>query len=180
VAALERNGYGVLAPLGYEVQEKFNAGQASMQGWEAAMNQSFDRYLPEWGRGFNVFFNTSYKAAHHGTGAAGLDAVSKRIFNWGVNYRRGRVTTTLKWNHVPGPKRAVPSSTATHPMSRTYTDADVSFRLTKHLSLFASGTNIFAVPVETFLYTDDTPIYARRTAHRHFGVQCVAGIKGQF
>jgi TonB-dependent receptor len=178
--ALERNGYGVLAPLGYEVQEKFNAGEAKMEGWEAALHQSLNSYLPEWGRGLTVFFNTSYKASHRGTGAAGLDAVSRRSINWGASYRRGRFSTTLKWNHVPEPKRATPSATATHPMSRTYTDADVSFRLTRRLSLFASGTNIFAVPVETFVYTDDTPEYARRTAHRHFGVQCVAGIKGQF
>lgn len=180
IDALTRNGYEVLIPLGYEVQEKINGGQASMQGWEFALNQNLDPYLPEWGRGFNVFFNTSYKAAHHGTGASGLDAVSKRSINWGASYRRGRFSTTLKWNHIPEPKRAVPSTSATHPMSRTYTDADIAFRLTRRFSLFASGTNIFAVPVETFLYNDLTPEYARRTAHRHFGVQCVAGIKGQF
>jgi TonB-dependent receptor len=178
---LERNGYGVLIPLGYEVQEKINGGDATMQGWELALTEKLDRYLPAWGRGINVFFNTSYKASHRSkTAAAGLDAVSKRSFNWGASYHRGRFSTTLKWNHVQEPKRLTPSASATHQMSRTFTDADVTVRLTRRLSLFASGTNIFAVPYEAFLYNDLTPEYARRTAHRHFGVQCVAGLKGQF
>jgi iron complex outermembrane recepter protein len=177
---LERNGYAVLIPLGYQVQEKFNGGNATMQGWEMAMSQKLDPILPEWARGVAVFGNTSYKAAHRGTGAAGLDAVSTRSINWGGNYRRGRFATTLKWNFVQEPKRASPSSTATHSRSRTYTDADVSFRVTKNLSVFAGGTNIFGVPVEQFVYSDVTPEYARRVAHRYFGVQCVAGLKGQY
>lgn len=178
--ALIRNGYEVLIPLGYEVQEKFNGGNAKMDGWEFALNQSLDPFLPQWGRGMNVFFNHSYKAAHRGSGATGLDAVSKRSFNWGTSYRLGRFSTTLKWNHVQEPKRLVYSSTATRSRSRTYTDADINFRLTRRFSLFASGTNIFAVPVESYLYNDLTPEYARRVTHRHFGVQVVAGVKGQF
>ncbi len=180
IERLRRDGLEALIPFGYEVREKFNAGYAEMDGWEFALNHKLDPFVPDWGRGVNVFFNTSYKAAHHGSGTAGLDAVSKRSFNWGASFHRGRFAATLKWNHVQEPKRLVYSATASHAMSRTFTDADVSFRLTKRLSLFASGTNIFAVPYESYIYPPGAPEYSFRRAHRHFGVQVVAGLKGNF
>ncbi len=177
---LRRDGLEALIPFGYEVREKFNAGYAEMDGWEFALNQKLDPIVPDWARGITVFFNTSYKAAHRGDGASGIDAESKRSYNWGGTYHRGRFATTLKFNHVPDPRPLVYSATATHDMSRTYTDADVTFRLTRRLSLFASGTNIFAVPTETYVIPPDSPDYSHRRAHRHFGVQVVAGIKGNF
>jgi TonB-dependent receptor len=177
--ALERNGYAVLIPLNFEVVEKYNnANTARIDGWEFALNHSVDPFAPEWARGANVFFNHSYRGPPRGRGFSGLNSESSRVLNWGVNYRRARFAATLKWNHVPEPKLLSPSTT--HNRSRTYTDADVSFRILRNLSIFASGTNIMGVPVENFVYTENTPDYARRLQHHFFGVQCVAGIKGQF
>ncbi len=179
-AALDRYGYGALKSLGYQVQEKFNSGYATMDGWEAALNQKLDPWLPKWMGSLDVFFNTSTKAAPAFESGSGIDATLNREINWGGHYHLGRFSTTLKFNHVLEPKALYPKPSDTHKMSYTFTDMDVTFRLTRHLALFASGTNIFGVPTETFVYDGATPDYARRRAHHFYGVQCVAGIKGQF
>jgi iron complex outermembrane recepter protein len=176
-AALERNNYAALIPLNFEVVEKFNdPREGRFQGWEFALSQSLDPFAPEWGRGLNVFFNHSYRATPRGTTT--ISSQSVRVLNWGGSYKRGRLSTTLKWNHVPEPKLRTPSTT--HNRSRTYMDADVTFRMVRNLSFFASGTNIMGVPVENFVYTANTPDYARRMRHRYFGVPLVAGIRGTF
>jgi iron complex outermembrane recepter protein len=175
--ALRRNNYANLIPMGFRVVEKFNdPRQGRFTGWEFALNQNLDPYVPEWARGATVFFNTTYRAAPHGITT--ISSQSLRVYNWGGSYRRGRFSTTLKWNHVPEPKLTTPSNT--HRQSRTFMDADVTFRVRRELSVFASGTNIMGQPIENFVYTDQTPDYARRNQHRYFGVQLVAGIKGQF
>lgn len=177
-AALQRHGYGALFPLNYEVLEKYNGGAASFDGWEFGAQQSLHPYVPDWARGFTVFFNTSYKAAPSGANAADIEAASKRRMNWGVSFQRAGFAANLKWNHVPEVKYTRPINQ--HDNSKTYLDADVSYRLRRSLSLFASATNVFNVPQARYIYTVNTPDYARRRQYHYFGVQCVAGIKGQF
>ncbi len=177
-AALERNGYAALIPLNYEVVEKFNSGNAEFDGWEFSLDQRLDTFVPEWGRGLRVFFNTSYRAAPKGLTSSNLDLESSRSFNWGASYRRGRFATNIKWSHVPEPKLTRPSTT--HDASKLHTDVDASFRIFRNLSLFAGATNAMGRPSQTYVYTDETPDYARRFRHRYYGVQCVAGVRGEF
>jgi iron complex outermembrane recepter protein len=176
-AALERNNYATLIPLNFEVVEKFNdPRQGRFLGWEFALNQNLDPFVPEWGRGLSVFFNHTYRATPRGNTT--ISAQSVRVLNWGGSYKRGKLSTTLKWNHVPEPKLRTPSTT--HNRSRTYMDADLTYRVMRNLSIFASGTNVMGVPVENYVYNEFTPDYARRMRHRYFGVQLVAGIRGSF
>ena len=177
-AALSRLGYAELIPLNFEVLEKYNGGDASIKGWEFALNQKLDHYAPAWARGITIFANTSYKAAPTGARAADLDAQSMRAMNWGAAFHRGPFSANLKWNHIPEPKRTVPINN--HPRSRTYLDLDMSYRFSRAMSFFASGTNVTGQASENYIYTSETPDYARRRQYRFYGVQCVAGIKGQF
>lgn len=180
-AELTRLGYQSLIPLHYYVREMYNTGETTMEGWEAALTQNLDRWTPSWAHGIDIFANTSYKGPPRTTsGTTDIDADSRRFFNWGGSYHRDRFVVTLKFNRVEEPKRLFYSMSATHDMSRTYTDMDIAIRLTRHLSVFASGTNIFGVPVETFVYDPATPVYAMRRAHHFYGVQCIAGVKGTF
>ena len=68
----------------------------------------------------------------------------------------------------------------THPVSRTFLDLDLSYRLREHLTVFASGANVMSVTTGNYIYTANTPDYARRGLFGYYGVQCTAGIKGQF
>jgi TonB-dependent receptor len=177
-AALEKYGYGGLAPLNFEIIERFNGGDAIYDGWDLDFRQTLDAYVPAWARGFHVFFNTSYTSAPKGVSGADISAQSTRLFNWGVNYQRGRLGVRLKWNHVPEPKRVMPNPN--HPVSRTFLDLDVSYRLRERISLFASAANVTSVAFGNYIYTANTPDYARRSLLGYYGVQCTAGIKGQF
>jgi iron complex outermembrane recepter protein len=177
-AALERNGYSALIPLNYEVVEKYNAGNAKFDGWEFSVDQKLDPFLPEFGRGIRVFFNTSYRAAPTGLTSGSLDLEATRVFNWGINYNRGRFATHIKWNHVPEPKPVQPSTS--HDGSKLQTDVDASFRVYRRLALFAGATNATAAPTQSYVYTENTPDYARRFRHHYYGVQIVAGVRGDF
>jgi iron complex outermembrane recepter protein len=177
-AALEKYGYGGLAALNFEVLERANGGEATYDGWDLDLRQTLDAYVPEWARGFNVFFNTSYTAAPKGVNGGDISAQSTRLMNWGVNFQRGRFGVRMKWNHVPEPKRVTPNNT--HPVSRTFLDLDLSYRLREHLTVFASGANVMSVTTGNYIYTANTPDYARRGTMGYYGVQCTAGIKGQF
>jgi TonB-dependent receptor len=179
--ALGRYGYGVLFPLEYDIIEKFNGGEARFTGWEFGFNQTLDPFVPAWGRGVHVFFNTSYKAAPRGVSADEVSAQSQRRFNWGTTLRRGRFTALMRWNHSPAPKLSqAPTATTNRGKSRTYMDLDLSFRLRANLSVFASAYNILSEASESYYYTNNTPDYARRRGYNSYGVQCTVGLKGQF
>lgn len=180
-AVLDELGYGQLAPFNYEVLRRFNQGEARLSGWEFAADQKLDQYVPEWGRGVRVFFNTSYKAAPKGVSGGDLGAFSQRLMNWGVAYRRGPLGTHLKWQHTPERKLITPNPTATRPNSRTYLDIDVSYQFHPKASFFVSAANVMGRHrAITYVYTDGTPDYARPRMYQYSGVAIVTGIKGQF
>ncbi|MBM3854742.1 MAG: hypothetical protein FJ399_16580, partial [Verrucomicrobia bacterium] len=63
-AELEAAGYGSLYDLGYEVFGRRNLDvTARAEGWEFALRQPLDAYVPDRARGITVFFNTSYNSA---------------------------------------------------------------------------------------------------------------------
>jgi hypothetical protein len=172
--------YEELIPFNYEVVERFNEGEARLSGWEFAVDQRLDPYVPEWARGARIFFNTSYKAAPKGVAGGDLGAFSQRLVNWGMSYRRGPFSTHVKWNHVPEGKLAVFDPTATRPGSRTLLDVDVSYQFHPKIAFFASAANVMGKQRVSHVFTDRTPDYARARQYQYYGVAIVAGIKGQF
>jgi TonB-dependent receptor len=180
-AALTRIGYEQLIPFNYEVVQRYNEGEARLQGWEFAVDQRLDQYLPKWARGTRVFFNTSYKAAPRGVSGGDLGAFSQRLMNWGIAFRAGPFSTHLKWQHTPERKLIEPNPTATRPNSRTYLDIDLSYQFHRRMSFFATATNVMGRHrAITYVYTDRTPDYARARMHQYTGVAIVTGVKGQF
>jgi iron complex outermembrane recepter protein len=177
-AALEKYGYGALAPLDFEVVEFYNEGNATIDGWEFGLHHNLDSNLPSWARGLTIFANTSYTSAPTGVSASNIGSASQRLMNWGATFRRGPFATSLKWNHKPEQKRTIPN--VSHRTSYTFLDVDVSYRITRRMTLFASGANVTSAPTGTYVYTPNTPDYARMRAHNVFGVQCTVGLKGQF
>ncbi|MBI4626249.1 MAG: TonB-dependent receptor [Verrucomicrobia bacterium] len=98
--------------------------------------------------------------------------------NWGVTIRRDRLGASLRWNHKPEQKEVVPINTRR--ISYTYLDVDFSFRLTPRMTLFGNAANITESPAGSYVYTANTPDYARRRQYNLYGVQCTFGLKGQF
>jgi TonB-dependent receptor len=176
-ATLARYGYDQLAGLGFEILEKFNGGGARFDGWEIDLRQPIDAYIP-WARGLTVFGNYSYTATPRGVSANDIKASSQRLMNWGARYNRGKLGLNLKWNHVPEPKLRVPNTI--HTISRTQLDIDVSYRIRPRATLFLSAANATSTPFGQYVYTSETPDYARRRNHYSFGFQGSVGIKGQF
>jgi hypothetical protein len=177
---LQANGFDPADYPGYSLSEKYNGGKVRVQGWEFALNQSLHEFVPHWGRGVSVFFNTSYKSAPKGARAVDVEAASKRRINWGMTFHRARFGTSVKWNHVPPPKPVGWVGVIDRPNSRTYLDIDVSFRFSRSFALFASGTNVTNVPQVLYTMSPITPEYARRKEYHHHGVQMIAGVKGEF
>jgi hypothetical protein len=66
------------------------------------------------------------------------------------------------------------------PNSRTYLDIDVNYRFSRRLIVFASAANVFNVPQNIYLYSPQTPDYARRKEYHNLGIQMIAGVKGEF
>jgi hypothetical protein len=87
---------------------------------------------------------------------------------------------TCKWNHVPERKLTVFDATATRPGSKTLLDVDVSYQFHPRISFFASAANVMGRQAVSYVFTGETPDYARARQHRYFGIAIVAGVKGQF
>jgi len=167
---------------GWELRTTVNGGDARVDGLEFNLRQSL-RPLGGWGRYLSIFANAT-KLKLHGSRNAAFTRFIPESFNYGFTLTRNPVTLMLKWNGRGEQRQA--ASAAQGPDAslfqekRTITDANLTYQITRNLSLFVNGRNIFNVHYNLLRYGSQTPVYARRSSTNSYGVQWAFGVKGTF
>jgi iron complex outermembrane receptor protein len=179
----------VLAELGlsdryldWNINSKFNAGDARITGAEVNIRQNL-RMLGKWGSYFTLFANGTKLELDGAPGAAFTSFIPKSA-NWGFTIAPKRVTFTARWNYRGLDKRAPLAAYGPNGYeyieARTVLDVNASYQFTKNLSFVASATNIFNKPYRFLRYGDLTPSYAKLYAEQEYGIQMAVGLRGQF
>jgi iron complex outermembrane receptor protein len=179
----------VLAELGlsdryldWNINSKFNAGDARITGAEVNIRQNL-RMLGKWGSYFTLFANGTKLELDGAPGAAFTSFIPKSA-NWGFTIAPKRVTFTARWNYRGLDKRAPLAAYGPNGYeyieARTVLDVSASYQFTKNLSFVASATNIFNKPYRFLRYGDLTPSYAKLYAEQEYGIQMAVGLRGQF
>ena len=178
--------YGLTSDyLDYDVVTRTNFGEATITGFEFSWRQTL-HFLPDWARGFQVFFNAT-RLRRSGANAADFSSFSPLNINWGGSYVRKRVAVKLniaysgevKGNRI-APSAAVPVDTFQHVAPKTTVDLYTEFRLLKRLSLYASASNLTGEPKRTLRYAPSTPDYARPFRYQDFGTLVTVGARYDF
>ena len=179
----------VLAELGlpdryldWNVNSKFNAGDARITGAEINVRQNL-RVLGQWGGYFTLFANGT-KLELDGAPGASFTSFIPQSANWGFTFAPKRVTFTARWNYRGLDKRAPLAAYGPNGYeyieARTVLDVNSSYQLTKNLSFVASATNIFNEPYRFLRYGDQTPRYAKLYVEQEYGIQMAVGLRGTF
>ncbi len=171
--------------LTYDVQYRFNAGDATVTGFDASYRQGLT-FLPQWARGVDVFYNVTTQRLQ-GTTLADFNNFVRRNDNYGVTLSRPKFTLRVKVNDRGRQRMGVVTGANVAPGAYRYQapkrmlDIDFEYRLSRRLSLFVAGRNVTNVP-STYqeVYGDGTPEYARTASYWEHGVNYVMGVKGSF
>ena len=168
--------------VGWNLSTKFNAGDASIKGYDFNIRQSL-RALGRWGTYFTVFANGT-KLNLSGNPQASFTSFIPKSGNWGASFNRKQITVTARWNYRGLDKRAAITGFGAdgfeYYKARTTLDTYVSYQLTRRLSLAGSVNNLLNEPQTLLRYGSDTPAYARQFQRAHYGVQFGLGLKGTY
>ena len=168
--------------VGWNVNSKFNSGDARITGGEFNVRQSLRR-LGRWGSYFTVFANaTSLRL--QGNRGADFTSFIPLTGNWGASFNWKRVSFVARWNYRGLDKRTPMPAVGTNAFqyigARTALDLNGSYQVTRRLSIVASVNNVFNVPQTLLRYGDETPFYAKQNRTSEFGVAIGVGVKGTF
>ena len=167
---------------GYDIITKQNVGDARIRGVELSYKQSLF-FLSGWGRNFQLFANAT-RLSLGGSNAADFSRYSPRIYNWGVNFARGKVSARMNWHQRPGnrlePAGTDPTAPKSWSTSRTVVSAEFEYRITKALALYGTANNLTDQPELSARYGSNTPDYARSTGISVYGTDFTLGLKGSF
>lgn len=180
-ADLEEIGFDP-AYVGWNLESKFNAGDARISGVEFNFRQSL-RSLGNWGRYFTVFANAT-KLHLEGNPYGDFDQFLPKTANWGFVFNWKRLTVMPKWNYR-GTQRFTSAPGYTPDAYQyispiTILDLSVSYRLSSRFTLTASVNNYFNEPRVRLRYGSETPEYARAFQRYDYGATFSVGIKGRF
>lgn len=172
----------------WETRTTINVGNARIDGLELSFNQSlapFDPWLKGWGRSFRLFANMT-KINIDGTNSADFNGFQPLAANWGLIFARGRVRTSLRWNHTGDRPYSAASATlgpnaVNYNVASTRLDVNVSFVLTRHLSVFANLKNVSRVERIQAQRSDTLADHARlRYPNLQSGIATEIGLSGSF
>jgi TonB-dependent receptor len=169
--------------LGYQVTTPFNSGTAQVRGIDINMRQNMS-FLSGWAKGFTVFANAT---SLHLQGARNADFNNfiAREVNWGVSYGHPRFSLSVNWNYRGNEREGslgFDPSTAGYQYyePRLQTDCQATVNLTRHVSVYFSGSNITNQVWDQANYSPLTPGYAKLLRREDFGATWQLGIKGSF
>lgn len=173
------------ASQGYLVSTRVNTSDSVLvRGLELDYRQNLT-FLPAWARGFTVFANTTMQRLS-GSASADFSGFITRTTNFGVSYSRSRLTARINWNLRGLQKRSEVTTAGVEPGTYNYTlpkhtaDMTIEYRLTRKLSFFAAGRNIFAATDDAAIYGPSTPEYAKYDTRGDYRGYWTFGIKGTF
>jgi iron complex outermembrane recepter protein len=171
--------------LVYDLQYKFNAGDATVTGLELNYRHGLT-FLPHWARGMDVFYNMTSQRLQ-GTTLADFSNFIRRNDNYGVTLSRPKFTVRLKVNDRGRQRQSAVTGANVAPGTYRYNvpkrtlDIDFEYRIRPALSFFVAGRNVTNAPSNhQEVYGDGTPEYARISRYWEHGVNYVIGFKGSF
>ena len=167
---------------GYEIITKENVGRAQINGSEFSYKQSL-HFLPGWGENLQFFANASL-IKPTGSNAADFSRYSRKIYNWGLNFARGKVYARVNWNQRPGdllePIGTDPTAPKSWSTTRTMVSLDVEYRLSRRFSVYGTANNLTDAPEFGRRFSPSTPAYARINGVSVYGTDFTVGLKGSF
>ena len=169
--------------LGWQINTKYNSGDARVSGLEFNLRHSL-RPLGNWGRYLSVFANGT-KLRLEGSRDADFAGFIPSSLNWGFTFTKNPVTFGARWSYL-GANRTAPQLTLGADgwqyaqFKRPTLDLNFSYQFGQRLSFFANGKNVFDEPRLLHRYGSQTPDYARVFAHRRYASIISVGIKGTF
>ncbi len=183
--------YGLPADLltgDYEIITRENSvDDAAIDGFEWSWRQAFRPLpVPTWARSLGLFINGTHLRLG-GPGKENFAGYSTRIINWGVAYARAHFAVKVNVTSSNGPRNAVVAANATTPAGtysslapRTLVGGSIEYRLTKHLTVHASGQNLSNTLYRNMTYSPGAPGYVQPTQYRDNGIEYVVGVRGEF
>lgn len=167
--------------LGYRFTTRINVGDASIKGWELNLVQPLGVF-GEWGKNVSVFANFT-KLDLEGSNQADFSDFIPKAANFGVNFSIGKFSAYVKWNYrgkqLREPHDAYPGANE-YIRSREQLDANVEYRLTDRVAIFAAGRNITNETNEWEVSGPVAPSWSWMQSHTQFGAQYSLGVKGTF
>lgn len=178
--------YGVLDPeqyVGWDFAYRQNTGDAKIRGVEIDFRRSLKfSFLPEWASNFSVFANGS-KSNLDDNGLGEFNGYISEQGSVGLIFGSRRFSGNVKMNYR-GRQRLSAQTFAPNAydyyMPRRYVDINANLRITKHLSLFVNGRNVFNQAQYNDRYGDGSPSYNAVRKIERFGAQFTFGIKGNY
>jgi iron complex outermembrane receptor protein len=173
--------------LNYEVATRTNVGHARIDGFEIGYRQNLT-FLPQWARGFQVFFNFT-KLDLSGANTADFTGYNKESMAGGINLVRPRFFVKVTVSHLGDLRRGavgvsaangIPADTFNYQAKRTRYGANIQYSLTKRYSLYASATDIGGFVQNLQRYAPDTPEYARKQRWQELGFYTNIGVRATF
>ena len=169
----------------YDVSTNYNlASTVRMTGLEFDYKQALT-FLPNWARGVQVFANASAQRAT-GAGADSFAGFVPRSGSWGLSLNREKFTLRANWNYRGRQRRGVltgrglEAGTYEWGSKRLYLDVSGDYRLTSHLSLFASLRNLNDATEDFKRFGPSTPAVANFRQRQDYGSAWIFGLKGTF
>ncbi len=181
--------------LGFAFQSTANAGSAKVEGLELSLYRPLNmRFLPEWSHKFSVLANGTFLSTSGDFGNIGitepitdLENMVKNTINFGLSYENNRFKLQLNYNKRGKEfiSRNVSRYRNVYNLPLEQVDLSAEYRLSPTLRLFANGRNITKSRHQVLWESYDYPsapeleweILERSS---YFGVQWIAGIKGNF
>ncbi|MBM3874912.1 MAG: TonB-dependent receptor [Verrucomicrobia bacterium] len=159
---------------GYLLRSQTNGGSARMRGLEVSLQYQFSN-LPGFWRGFGMYANHTWLEPS----GEYLSVATGHSGNAGLSYIDRGWTVRLHQNFAG---RGVVRQTATpatqrQDFGRRRVDLNVSYRITRHLSVYVDAINILGDPLDSASY-----IYVpgRRRGTDTFNPEIKSGISGRF
>ncbi len=167
---------------GWLLNSTINSGDARVSGVEFNVRQSLAP-LGKYGRHFTVFANAT-RLRLEGSRTADFNRFIPRSMNWGVTLTRNPITFMAKWHHRGeqrrGPSAAQGPLASVYQNARTTLDLNLSYQLSRRISLFANCRNVANVHFTQSRFQADTPAYARRSSTNSYGALGSFGLRGTF
>ena len=168
--------------LGYRLNTKLNAGDATIKGFEFNYSQQLSMLPGIWSN-LSVFANAT-KLNLDGNKDADWRGFIEESANWGVSWSGQKFGAKVKWNYrgeqFRSPQSAYGTGGAEYYGDRLYLDLNFDYKFSKRLTVFLNARNVTNEPQVIQRYGDDTPAYARDYQLEEFAVQYAIGIKGTF
>jgi TonB-dependent receptor len=168
----------------YDVVTNYNLqSTVRMTGVEADYKQALT-FLPNWGRGVQVFANAS---AQRAVGAATSNfSYVPRTYNWGISLSRPRYNVKFNWNYRSPVRQGLQTGRGLEPGTYEWSskkmlrDIYADYLITRHLGVFMSLRNVGSAPEDVKRYGPSTPEIARFRQRQDYGSAWVFGVKGTF